>query len=269
MFRNPFAWVALLAVVVIAGPRMCAKQAAEAPAEAPEAVTQETRQSPPTAPWWADGAGAILSVAPERLRLEGASVAPQTLDVSYRIREPETVLEAWLELQVSVVGELARVAVPIQASGSVRFDVMPRRHSLGPHVRFRAACPQGTTDWHSLGSPPRPLAESEADVFQIGYVSPSSIPWSTSLDPAYGGGGGGKRVSISGKRLTADCRIEAQVNGSSVELHGVRHTGRRFEGLLYYEDINYDAIAPRYADLQLVVKRKGSLKAAGKTMPFD
>ena len=89
------------------------------------------------------------------------------------------------------------------------------------------------------------------------------------MDPAYGGGHGAIRVSISGKKLTGDCRVETQVNRSSVELRSVRFTGRRFEGLLRYEDFNYDEVAPRYADLKLVVTRKGSRMAASRTMPFD
>ena len=207
----------------------------------------------------------LTSVSPETLSLSGDHVAPQTLDVSYTIPEPQTVSSAVLKLYVGEVGDIAKMDVPIQERGRVQFDIEPRQHSLGFVVRFRASCPAGVTDWYTLGQVPLDDAARRADVFRITSVTPPSIPWTQGMEPD--NGGAGKRFHIFGSRLTADCAIEGQVNGSTVELNNVLYINKQFEGLLMYRDINYDSVSPRFAELKLIIKRTG-LMGAIKRMPF-
>jgi len=111
-----------------------------------------------------------------------------------------------------------------------------------------------------------PRGESRrADVFRITNVTPQSIPWTQGMDPD--NPGAGKRFHVFGPRLTADCTIEGQVNGSTVELNNVLYINKQFEGLLMYRDINYDSVSPRYAELKLIIKRT-ALMAAIARIPF-
>lgn len=207
----------------------------------------------------------LTSVSPESLSLSGDHVAPQTLDVSYTIPEPKTVSTATLKLYVAEVGDIAKMDVPIQESGRVQFVIEPPQHSLGFVVRFRASCPAGVTDWYTLGQVPLDYDARRADVFRITNVTPQSIPWTQGMDPD--NSGAGKRFHVFGPRLTADCTIEGQVNGSTVELNNVLYINKQFEGLLMYRDINYESVSPRYAELKLVIKRTG-LMAAITRIPF-
>jgi len=207
----------------------------------------------------------LTSVSPESLSLSGDHVAPQTLDVSYTIPEPKTVSTATLKLYVGEVGDIAKMDVPIEEHGRVQFVIEPRQHSLGFVVQFRASCPAGVTDWYTLGQMPLDYEARRADVFRITSVTPPSIPWTQGMDPD--NSGAGKRFHIFGPRLTADCTIEGQVNGSTVELNNVLYINKQFEGLLMYRDINYDSVSPRFAELKLIIKRTG-LMAAITRLPF-
>jgi hypothetical protein len=134
-------------------------------------------------------------------------------------------------------------------NGVAHFAIEPGSHSLGPTVRFRASCPKGVTDWHTLGQMPFDYDTRMSDVFRIGSVSPDSVRWTPAMD---GESGAGQRMTIWGPTLGAGCRIEAQVNGSDVELKSVIFWGPRYTALLLYRDINYRIIAPRYAELRLM-----------------
>jgi hypothetical protein len=99
-------------------------------------------------------------------------------------------------------------------------------------------------------------------VFRIAGVTPQSIPWSPAMDP--GQSAAGTRVSIFGPKLTADCRIETEINGASAELNNVHFYDGRFEGLLLHRDIGYASLSPRYLELKLVITRAGQRLGAVK-----
>jgi hypothetical protein len=209
---------------------------------------------------------AIGTVAPERLALSGDRVDVQTLTVSYSIPDPATVTEARLKLYVGEIGDIATQTVTPAEKGTTEFALQPTPHSVGPWVRFRASCPNGTTDWHALGQITPDYDERMSTAFRIGNVMPQSIPWSEAMTDSQSGAG--KRVKIWGPGLPADCRIEAEVNGSPVELNNVMYLNRQYEGLLMYRDIGYSTVSPRYAELKLVINRSGHRVMAIKRLAF-
>lgn len=204
-------------------------------------------------------------MTPERLSLAGDRVDTQTLTVSYSIPDPSTVTEAQLKLYVDEVGDIATETIAPAAQGTTTFLVQPRQHSVGPWVRFRASCPTGTTDWHALGQIPLDYDDRMSKVFRIGNVMPQSIRWTEALT---NNEGGAQRVKIWGPGLPGDCRIEAQVNGSPVELNNVHYLNKQYEGLLLNRDIGYSTVSPRYAELKLVINRGGRRVGTIKRLAF-
>jgi hypothetical protein len=194
----------------------------------------------------------IGDVSPQKLVTSGNQIAAQIISVPYRIPHPENVTAAALKLYVKEIGDIATMPVTPMENGVAQFAIEPSSHSLGPTVRFRASCPKGVTDWHTLGQIPFDYDTRMADVFRIGSVSPDSIRWSPAMD---GESGAGQRVTIWGPTLGAGCRIEAQVNGRDIELNNVMFQGRQYQGLLMYRDIDYHIVSPRYAELKLSVTR--------------
>ncbi|HKV99715.1 MAG TPA: hypothetical protein VJN96_07820 [Vicinamibacterales bacterium] len=229
----------------------------------PDPPRATPRQTPTPQP--ARTAFAITAVTPEQLALEGDRVGTQTLTVSYSIPDPATVTEAQLKLYVGEIGNIATQTVTA-GEHEAQFVIEPSPHSLGATVRFRASCSSGTTDWFTLGQMPDESNPRGAKVFRIDNVTPQSIRWSEAMGE--GQGGVGARVSIWGSELPGDCRIEAQANGSSIELNNVLYFNRRYQGLLKYEDIGDAPISPRYAELKLHITRTGQRVEAVRRIPF-
>jgi|RhiMethySRZTD1v2_1073278.scaffolds.fasta_scaffold21027_7 hypothetical protein len=233
----------------------------------PETATTAPVTAQPAQPQRA-GFGSIGDVTPERLSLSGDQVATQTLSVSYSIPDPGTVTEATLKLYVGEIGDIATQTITPEANGVAQFSVQPRSHSIGPAVRFRASCPQGETGWYTMGQMPLDYDDRmSSKTLQIGSVMPQSIRWSPALDGS-AGDGAAQRVTVWGPTLTPDCKVEAQVNGSSVELMNVRFMGKGFEGLLKFRDIGNTTISPRYAELKLLITRNGRKTEAIKRIAF-
>lgn len=227
----------------------------------PDPPRATRRQTPPPQP--ARTAFAINAVTPERLALDGDRVGTQVLTVSYSIPDPATVTQAQLKLYVGEIGNIATQEVTASEHGEAQFVIEPSPHSLGAVVRFRASCSSGTTDWFTLGQMP---LDYKAKIFRIDNVTPPSIKWSDAMGEHQSGVGA--RVSIWGSGLPDDCRIEAQANGSSIELNNVLYFNRRYQGLLKYEDIGDAPISPRYAELKLLVTRRGQRVEAVKRIAF-
>ena len=266
MFRNPFVWLGVIAVAVIAGPMYCAgsegdifSDAEEAPALASSLDTREAMIA---------GTG-IEGVSPDRVSIDGDRVAPQAFDVSYRMRDLKSIRDAWIQVDIPGAGELTRVGVAVQESGSVRVELGSGSPSLGPTVRFRASCANGTSSWYTLGqvlASSRERGAADAGAVRITNVSPPSIARTSAMDPARSGAG--QRVVVTGKGVSADCKVETEVNGSPVELTNARFNGPRYEGVLLFRDLGYSPVARRYLELKLVVKRADAPVVALRKLPF-
>ena len=207
---------------------------------------------------------AISSVSPERLALEDDHVGSQTLTVSFSIPDPSSVTSAQLRLYVGEIGNIAMQKITPAEHGTARFAIDLSPQSVGPTVRFRAVCPSGTTEWYTMGQIPYDYQERMAKVFRISNVTPESVRWSEALDAP----GAGQRVAIWGSGLPSDCRIEAEANGSSIELNNVVYLSQRYEGLLMYRDVASEPVSPRYAELKLLITRSGQGLEAVKRVPF-
>jgi len=207
---------------------------------------------------------AIGSVSPERLALEGDHVGSQTLAISFSIPDPSSVTSAQLKLYVGEIGDIATQTIAPVEHGTANFAIDPMPHSVGPTVRFRAVCPSGTTAWYAMGQIPYDYQERMAKVFRISNVTPESVRWTEAMgDP-----GAGQHVTLWGPGLPSDCRIEAEANGSSIELNNVVYVGQRYEGLLMYRDVVSAPVSPRYAELKLVITRNGQRLEAVRRVPF-
>jgi hypothetical protein len=264
MFRNPFVWLIVIAIAVIAGPMYCAGSEGDILSDsedAPALASLDTREA------MISGTG-IEGVSPDRVLIDGDRVAPQAFDVSYRMRDLKSIRDAWIQLDIPGAGELTRVGVAVQDSGSVRVEVGSGSPSLGPTVRFRASCANGASAWYTMGQALASSRERSADAgaVRITNVSPPSIARNAAMDPARTGAG--QRVVVTGKGVSADCNVEAEVNGSRVELANTRFNGPRFEGLLLFRDLGYSPVARRYLEMKLVVKRSDAPLVAMRKLPF-
>lgn len=196
--------------------------------------------------------------------MEGDHLGSQTLAVSFSIPDPSSVTSAQLKLYVGEIGDIATQTITAVEHGTAQFAIDPIPHSVGPSVRFRAVCPSGTTEWYTMGQIPYDYQERMAKVFRISNVTPESVRWSQAMgDP-----GAGQRVAVWGPGLPSDCRIEAEANGSSIELNNVLYFGQRYEGLLLYRDVASAPVSPRYAELKLLITRSGQRIEAVKRVPF-
>ena len=262
MFRPTRIWRAVIAIAVIAGPVACSSDSDEGggDAAAPTLTPPDERES------MIAGNG-IVSVTPDRVSIDGDRVAPQTFDVSYVMRDLKAVTDARLDLMVPGVGELARVGVAAQESGSVRVEVGSGSPSLGPTVRFRASCPNGTSQWYPMGTVPATLRRDSASAgVRITNVSPPSIVKTAAMDATRSDAG--QKVFVTGKGLSQECTVETQVNGAPIQLMNSRFNGPRFEGLLLFRDLGYSPVAPRYLEMRLVVKRTGAPVTAIRKLAF-
>jgi hypothetical protein len=262
MFRNPFVWLGVIAIAVVAGPMYCAGSEGDILGdveEAPSLASANTREA------MIAGTG-IEGVSPDRVLIDGDRVAPQAFDVSYRMRDVKSIRDAWIQLDIPGAGELTRVGVALQDSGSVRVEVGSGSPSLGPTVRFRASCANGASQWYTMGQAFAGSRAADAGAVRITNVSPPSIARSAAMDPAKTGAG--QRVVVTGKGVSADCNVETEVNGSRVELANARFNGPRFEGLLLFRDLGYSPVARRYLEMKLVVKRSDAPAVATRKLPF-
>ena len=213
---------------------------------------------------------AIVSVSPDYFAVSGGHATWQPLDVAYTIKDPDKITSARVEVYARELGVIAREDVPIQASGKVRFIVDPKGSTdLGPTVRFRASCAEGTTDWYELGQEPLPYDTRMDNTFRISNVSPSSIKEGPSDSEDSNQRGVGTRVSIYGKKLNKDCSIESQVDGSSVQLNNLMFSNGHFEGLLMRRDISYRSVSPRYVEVKVSIRGPGIGQVAIRNLPFS
>jgi hypothetical protein len=260
MLRNPFVLIGVLAVVVVGGPVWYTNCSTPAQVVPPKPAGMWPHNPAPPGP-------VSISVTPARLAVSDSQVSRQILEVAYNFRDPDTIQEAALQLEVPELGRIARMAIPVQPTAIVKFLVDPQPHDLRPLVQFRAACPEGTTEWHAMGQ-----AEPEPGTAAMPAlrITPHTIR-SSRFDSSVISDAAGQRVGIRGSGLTASCTMEALVDGASIELMNVRFAGREsFTGLLRNSDISRRRVPARYAYVGLVIKRAGThpLKAIER-LPFD
>ena len=194
----------------------------------------------------------IVSVSPETIDIRGGRAVPTTFTIEYRIANPEKVEKAEIRIVAKGLGIIRRDAVPVQASGIVNLS-FDSKDDFGPLVRFRVTCPQGTTDWRTLGAPPLPLEERDTGDFKITAVSPDHV------EPNYSdtGSGTGVRVKVHGRGFSKDCTVEAERDGSPIQLNNPLFYDRSMEGLLMHRDIDSRPVAGRFLEFGLAIHGPG------------
>ena len=246
-FRNPISWAAtsvvgvLLVMVWIARPQVSPKK----PETAPRAPASDRNLAGPP------GFVAITGFTPEGLAIDSSRVPDQILDVTYQLQDPTRVTSAKLFLWAPDAGDLGQMDVPVQPTASVRLLVIPGEHSwVGPEVRFRAVCPEGTSDWYTLGQIP-PDEPPSKDSVRIDHLSPESIGWH--LGDPIGQQHKAYNVIVNGSGFSAACTIESEVNRSRIQLQEIKYDRKTLQGVLLASDLGTDRVTPRYAELKLVV----------------
>jgi hypothetical protein len=194
----------------------------------------------------------IVSVSPETIDIRGGKAMPTTFTIEYRIANPERVEKAEIRIVTKGLGIIKREAVPVQASGVVNLS-FDNKDDFGPVVRFRVTCPQGTTDWRTLGAPPLPLEERQAGDFKITGVSPDHV------EPDYTGTGTGSgvRVGVHGRGFSKECTVEAERDGATIHLNNPYFYNRSMHGLLMHRDIDSRPVVGRFLEFGLSIRGRG------------
>jgi hypothetical protein len=206
----------------------------------------------------------IVSVSPETIDIRGGRAMPTTFTIEYRIANPEKVEKAEIRIVAKGLGIIKRDAVPVQASGIVTLS-FDSSHDFGPLVRFRVTCPQGTTDWQTLGAPPLPLEERQTGEFRITAVSPSHV------EPDYSGAsvGSGVRIGVHGRGFSKDCTVEAERDGSTIHVNNPYFSNRSMHGLLMHRDIDSRPVAGRFLEFGLSIHGPGVGRIHHKHVLFN
>jgi hypothetical protein len=260
-FRNPIAWAlgsvvgVLLVMVWIARP--------PAPAAKPTRPATVKYERPPGPPPFVS----LTSIVPDRLAIDGDHVANQVLDVTYRIQDADRVQTAKLYLWAPDVGDLGQLEVPAQATATVRFLITPGEHSVGPELRFRAACPEGTSNWYTLGQLPPPDDAPVQDGVTVDHMFPESIGWQ--LGDPLGMKPKSQRIILNGSRFSPACTIESEANRSRIELQDIKYDRKTLQGVLQLSDIGTDRVTPRYAELKIVVTGPDLIRSFEQKVPFS
>ena len=260
--RNPISWaigtVVSVLLVVVWMTRPVVRPAPAKPA-GPRTVKYAR---PPGPPPFVE----LTSIGPGQLAIDGDRVADQILDVRYRIQDPDRIKTARLYLWAPDVGDLGQMDVPAQSTASVRFLVTPGEHSVGPEVRFRAACPEGTSNWYTLGQLP-PEDAPVKDGVHIDHMFPASIGWH--LGDPMGMKLTSQRIILNGSNFSPACTIESESNRSRIQLQEIKYDRKTLQGLLALSDIGTDRVTPRYAELKIVVTGPDLTRTFEQRIPFS
>jgi hypothetical protein len=218
------------------------------PETPPRAATPAATPATPPAPRPVEVMPRIVSVTPDTINVIDGRALRRSFQIVYEIDGPERVEKARVVIYARGIGEMQRVEVPVVPRGTVNLEVTGDNVDLGPTVRFRAVCPGGVTDWYTLGHERLPVEQQMSTPLQIIGVGPSWIEQSIQDI-----GGSAVRISVGGKGLTGECKLEAQVNRRTVELRNAFFRDKHWEALLLRSDLGERAVAARYLEVKFIV----------------
>lgn len=192
----------------------------------------------------------IVSVSPDTVSASNGGVSLGLLRVSYTIPNPEKVEKAELQLYNDVTRVIARTPVPIQAEGSMEWNVAASPN-LGPSVRLRADCPTGFTDWAVLGLYQYPASTAQT---YINNVTPKYIRQPYSFDPDNAPTPGVANVEVWGAGFQPPCKVQASVNnGPTQELNTMFAGPSHLMAQLPW----VGEVGTRYIEVKLILRGKG------------
>jgi len=196
---------------------------------------------------------AVSGVSPLIVKLEPMTIAFRDghleggrYTLEYDILGIEKVKSVRIVIYSPGFGPVQTIDAPVEAHNILTFDIDPGDFDFGPTVRLRARCPEGTTDWYTLGTMPMDFQHRMADVFAVTNVSP---PYIQRNPNAFAGSG--VNVDLWGARLNRECAPEAEVDGSAVELHNVFAMDKQIKTLIEYSDIRNGPVVARYLEVKL------------------
>jgi len=200
----------------------------------------------------------ILSISPDTMSVRDGAGTPGSYSLEYVINEIEKVESGVLQVTAPGIGVLAKIPFTPSAEGYVTFDVDPSRMDFGPTVAFRARCPEGETEWFTLGTR-LPDEQRSLPGPRITNVAPDRISLSRTLMRNEGEvpAGAGVLVTIYGNQLSSDCSLDATVNGRPIELNNLLPQPKGFRGLLLYRDISNREVSARHLEVHLAVSGPG------------
>lgn len=112
----------------------------------------------------------ILTVSPATVPFSDNQATIGSLHVKYRIKTPEAVETAYLELRIGTVQIVAQ-DVPVMSEGEADLKV-DRTMEIGPTVELRVHCPNGDSNWLAIGgAQPSPSSAQP----RIENIAPESI----------------------------------------------------------------------------------------------
>jgi hypothetical protein len=250
--------IVILTIVALSSLSACRKspESAASPSPSANAAPGEGASSAPAARERHHGlfisgiSPLIVSMSPETIVVHDGHAPMQRFALSYEINGVEKAKKAMITVNDPGVGELQRFDVDVQAKGQIEFLLDASSFDLGPTVRFRAHCPFGDTDWFTMGSvPPEPPLHAPSQ--QIGNVSPMYA------NSPRGQTAGAVPVQIWGQQITRDCKPEAQVDSTTVELQNVVAGDKQIRGQLLYSDLQGRPVVTRRFEVDLVVYGPG------------
>jgi hypothetical protein len=242
----PTRYAVLIAVVALAlaGCRK-AEPTKEADA-APDRVAIES-QSPAHRHIFASGVSPlIVKLDPATIVYRDGHLLGGRYTLEYDVLGIEKVKGIRIEIYSPGAGRLQLIDAPVEAHNTLTFDLDPGDRDFGPTVQFRARCPEGTTDWATMGLLPTDYPHRTDQALSVDSIYPPYIERNPNSFS-----GSGVNISLGGTRLTHECTPEAQVDGSPVELHNVLVRDRSIQTLIQYQDIRNGPVVARYLEVKL------------------
>jgi len=203
----------------------------------------------------------IVSVSPETVNIYQGHALPQRFLVTYEIDGADKDTKAEISVRSDGVGELQRFEVAVEPHAQVDFLLNASSFDLGPTVRFRVRCPAGDTDWQAMGTEGTPIS-SQISTPQIGNVHPQYIATPGSrLRPA----GVGLPVNIVGAHFTQECKPEAMVDDTPVELQTLLILDSEIRTFFLYRHLQGRPVSRHYLLVNLIVSSTKERGAYGDT----
>ena len=171
----------------------------------------------------------IVSMSPETIPFHNGNVPMGKYSLTYEIDNWEKATKALISVFIPGAGEVQKFDVDIQQRATIEFLLDASNYDLGPTVRFRALCPGSDSDWFIMGGDPVRFPH-RPEPGQIGSVMPEYVLKGSPQSDVV-------QVYISGPQITKDCKPDAQVDGTNVELHNIIAFSGEIRGYLNYSDL--------------------------------
>jgi hypothetical protein len=168
---------------------------------------QQTRAEQLAAEAETDQFPRIVAVSPATVPFSDNKAMIEKLHVTYRIKSPESVDAAFLELDLGTV-RIASRDVPILSQGEADLKV-DYPVEIGPAVKLQVHCPNGDSNWLAVGSVRPPPSSAQP---RIDNITPDSITAPDRMDVANGNLDALVLLNLWGAGFQPGCTVIWRVN---------------------------------------------------------